>query len=212
MSPDGSTKPPPEEKLLRLIRGKGPRADDGADRVPPIARTPARAAVGSAFSVRAQGLQWPRLAIGGFGLVVAAEVVWLAVQLTRPLPTVRIPDLTNPPSVEPTAAPRPLDDLPSLASSASRPLFAMPIETTTTPSTTTPRMAPSGTAKLLASRLSLMGIVAGEPAQAIIEDAQTRKTFFVTTGQVVVEGAVLEQVLDNRVFLHLDGEKIELTL
>ena len=57
-----------------------------------------------------------------------------------------------------------------------------------------------------------MGIVAGEPAQAIIEDTQTNKTYFVTAGQAVVEGAVLDKVLDNRVILDLDGEKIELSL
>lgn len=57
-----------------------------------------------------------------------------------------------------------------------------------------------------------MGIVSGNPGQAIIEDSQTKKTHFVTVGQVVVEGAVVEQVLDHHVILDLDGEKIDLTL
>jgi len=60
--------------------------------------------------------------------------------------------------------------------------------------------------------LTLMGIVSGNPAQAIIEDAETKKTYFVTPGQMVVDGAVLERVLDNRVVLDLNGEKIDLTL
>ena len=57
-----------------------------------------------------------------------------------------------------------------------------------------------------------MGIVSGDPGEAVIEDAETKKTYFVTTGQAVVEGATLERVLDNRVILDLGGEKIELTL
>ena len=73
-------------------------------------------------------------------------------------------------------------------------------------------MAPSGSANLLSSRLTLMGIVSGEPAQAIIADSQTQKTYFVSVGQPVAEGAMLEQILDNRVILNYSGEKIELTL
>ena len=100
-----------------------------------------------------------------------------------------------------------MPDMPSLTASAARALFA-PSAFTADAS----HAPPSVSAKLLASRLTLMGIVSGNPAQAIIEDSQTQKTYFVTTGQAVVEGAVLEQVLDNRVVLDLGGEKIELTL
>ena len=67
-------------------------------------------------------------------------------------------------------------------------------------------------AKELAARLNLMGIVAGDQPQAIIEDSQTHKTYFVISGQAVSEGAVVEKVLENRVILSIDGETIELTL
>ncbi len=212
MSPDGSTKPPPEEKLLRLIRGKSVRPEGGADRSAASAKRFTRIGVGSALTVRTQGLPWSKVVMIGFGVVVAVEAIGLAVQLMRPPPEVRIPAMGSLPPVEPSSLKRPLDALPSLASSASRPLFAVPVEVSTAPSASHPRTSPSSAAKMLASRLSLMGIVAGEPAQAIIEDAQTRKSYFVATGQAVVEGAILEQVLDNRVILDLDGEKIELTL
>lgn len=215
MSPDGFTKPPPEEKLLRLIRGKGPRPDGGAERSPAPSRgMAARDTVGSALSVRAQGPDWPQLAVTGFGLLLIIEVMVLGVQLLRPLPALRVPEVIAPSSDEPPVAALPLEGLPSLAAGVSRPLFTAPVESSPSPGTPTagPRSGPSAAAKMLASRLSLMGIVAGDPAQAIIEDSQTRKTYFVTTGQAVVEGAVLEQVLDNRVILDLDGEKIELTL
>ena len=57
-----------------------------------------------------------------------------------------------------------------------------------------------------------MGIMAGNPGQAIIEDTQTKKSYFVSPGQPVVDGAMLDQVLDNRVILDFEGEKIELSL
>ena len=96
------------------------------------------------------------------------------------------------------------------ASSASRPLFAAPAGRAGTPGPS--RSAPSGSAQLLASRLTLTGVISGDPPQAIIEDSQTQKTYFVTVGQALAEGAVLDQVLDNRVILDFQGEKIELNL
>ena len=211
MSPDGSVKPPPEEKLLRLIRGKGakPAQDMTA---------PAQAAEGAAtvfmtavnWPSRARRLPWPIIAGGMLGAALALEVICLMVQAVWPLPNVVVPvaaTSASPLAPADTANTPAMPDMPSLTASAARALFA-PSAFTADAS----YASPSGSAKLLASRLTLMGIVSGNPAQAIIEDSQTQKTYFVTTGQAVVEGAVLEQVLDNRVVLDLGGEKIELTL
>ena len=206
MSPDGSIKPPPpEERLLRLIRGKGTKPADGSG-------SSQGAAGGSsldAATVRGGAAGWPKLAVGMLAALIGIEVLALIIQAIRPLPPVAMPALPAP-VLNPAAGgtPRPVD-LPSLASSASRPIFTPPTVSSTEPSM---RGSLSGSAKLLSSRLTLMGIVAGNPAQAIIEDSQTKKTYFVTTGQAVVDDAVLEQVLDNRVILDLRGEKIELTL
>ena len=57
-----------------------------------------------------------------------------------------------------------------------------------------------------------MGIVAGNPSQAILEDSKTGKTYFVSVGQSAVDGAVLEEVRDNRVVLSVGGERFELGL
>ena len=111
----------------------------------------------------------------------------------------------------PAAQTETLPPLPSLAESVSRPLFSPPADASGSASSG-PRQAPSGSAALLASRLTLLGIVAGTPGQAIIEDSQTKKTHFVSPGQAVVDGAVVDQVLDTRVILDFLGEKIELTL
>lgn len=212
MSPDGSAKPPPEEKLLRLIRGKGakPAAGSASQAVE------APAVVVTALNLRAHGrkVPWPAFVAAALGAALVIEVVCLIAQAVWPLPTIDVPVVATPPSETIASGPQQpapaLPEVASVAASASRPLFAS-VASTPNPSSTS-HAAPSGSAKLLASRLTLMGIVSGDPSQAIIQDAETQKTYFVSPGQAVAEGAVVEQIFDNRVVLDLGGEKIELTL
>jgi hypothetical protein len=151
------------------------------------------------------------LAITGLATVLAVEVIALIVQAVRPIPVVAVPMVALAPAPDlATTTKAPVPEIPSLAASASQPLFtAAPVANT---SGSLSRGAPSGTAQLLASRLTLLGIVPGDPPQAIIEDSQTKKTYFVTTGQQVVDGAVLADVHESHVVLDLQGERIELTL
>ncbi len=210
MSPDGSIKPPPEEKLLRLIRAKQARpASEAGTAAASAHAVPAPLALLTGVAERAVKGQipWPKLAAAGLAAALGIEVLWLLVQLLRPLPPVALPAVQDAAQTEERASAAP-EALPSLAGSVSRPLFAAS-GGSSAPAEYRP---PSAPAKGLASRLSLMGIVSGDPPQAIIEDSETKKTYFVTTGQPIVEGAVLEQVLDNRVVLSLDGERIELSL
>jgi len=208
-------KPPPEEKLLRLIRGKDPKP--AASTVSAAASHPMPTAVLRFGEVAAQGRtrRWPRIAAVTLSALIGLEAAYLLLQLMRPFPVIQVPVVPTVPTPPPITSeagtsPAPLPDMPSLAASAARPLFASPVHVmgSALPS----GAAPSAAVKTLAARLSLMGIVAGNPAQAIIEDAQTKKTYFVTVGQMVVDGAVLQSVLDHRVILELEGEKIELTL
>lgn len=211
MSPDGSTKPPPEEKLLRLIRGKGLRRDASPRPAPSGAGAAVPLVIIGGFRTRTSDLQWPKLAAAALGLVITVELLVLMLQLLRPLPSINTPSAVSSSSQQ---TPEPVQlpsQMPSLEANASRLLFTAPSDPASAVSSTS-KTAPSTLAKLLASRLTLMGIMAGNPSQAIIEDSQTKKTYFLTPGQPVVEGAMLEQVLDNRVILDLDGEKIELTL
>ena len=208
MSPDGFVKPPPEEKLLKLIRGKPSRPSaEAGSAVPAGVETTAMAPMAKR-PAGWRGLPWTRWAVAGLGAVLGLEAICLLLQVVWPFPATDIP---RPSAVAADAqaqeAPAP-EELPSLAASASRPLFS-PMSAGPSASGFSP---PSSSAKLLASRLTLMGIVAGSPAQAIIADSQTNKTYFVTAGQAVVEGAVVEQVLENHVVLDLAGEKIELVL
>lgn len=164
----------------------------------------------AAARVRLALPSWPHLAVWGLGGVLLIEAVWLIVQAVRPLPEIPVPVVASPSADEPATAAAVLDGLPALSATASQPLFTPPAATPSMPSASA--AIPSASVRQLAARLTLTGIIAGSPAQAIIEDAETKKTYFVTAGQAVVDGAVLEQVLDNRVILDRAGEKIELSL
>ena len=208
MSPDGFGKPPPEEKLLKLIRGRHPRpvSDTAARAVNPAlaASAPRALSVSAAF----RGLAWPMLAVWLLGGLLGVEVIVLAVQAVRPVRPVAVPGrliVAQPIAPAPPAPP----DLPMVSASVTRPLFAA---TAASEPAASPSAAMTAIAGRLTMRLTLMGIVAGDPPQAIIEDSESKKTFFVTAGQAVVEGAVVDQVLDNRVVLDVAGAKIELSL
>lgn len=62
-----------------------------------------------------------------------------------------------------------------------------------------------------AARFHLVGIIPGDPAQAIIEDAQTHGTIYATAGQAVGEVQV-EKVLSDRVVLTSADEHMDLML
>jgi len=153
------------------------------------------------------------MAVTCLAVVLTIEMVLLILQVVRPSPTVKIPVVPTQPATPNAPLLGASLDIPSLAESAGPALFTPSATGPASTSTgTTVRVAPSVGATTLASRLTLLGIVPGEPSQAIIEDSQTKKTYFVSPGQPIVEGAVLDQVLDNHVILDLQGEKIELTL
>ena len=204
MSPDGFTKPTPEERLLKLIRGKA---------LPPHAQPPSGSAgLASGLGARGRTRGWFRTALVLLGAVLGGEVVWLAIQLVRPLPEIAMPPAASAPPAAAAASAvpaEPVDAMPSVAASAARPMFAAPAGGAASGAS---RTAPSESANLLASRLTLMGIISSDPPQAIIEDAQAQKTYFVTVGQALVDGALLDRVLENRVILDYHGEKIELNL
>ena len=217
MSPDGPTNPPPEERLLGLIRKQTKpavpppaktSAPDAPDRESPAAAAKAASASSASLIIQRLALPWPTIAVWGIAAVLAGEVIGLVALAMQPIPQVII---AGPPPSDglPQNFSSP-DELPSLAQSASPELFQAQAGAST--SQPRPSGAPSASAKQLSTRLTLLGIVSGNPPQAIIEDSVTKKTYFVTAGQAVSEGAALQQVGDNRVVLDLNGEQIDLAL
>ena len=191
----------PEEKLLRLIRGKGAVAQAASAGAAPAA---APRALPIQFSI--SGWQWVTVLSVLLGLILLVEVVALILQFTRPVPSVEIRPAgsADAPSGE-TAAAQPI---PSLAAAVQRPVFVSQVASTGGAAEVRP---PSTDAKELASKLTLTGIITGDPPQAIIENTESKKTYFVSPGQTV-DGAVVDKVLENRVILNLQGEKVELGL
>ena len=61
----------------------------------------------------------------------------------------------------------------------------------------------------LAKDLSLVGIAWGRNPQAMIEDKQAKKTYFLKDGETINEFTI-ETILKNRVILTYKGEKIDL--
>ena len=209
MSPDGPPKPPPEERLLRLIRGREsrPQPSAAAQGAPaPAAAGPLAAAWPARVVESAQRARWTELAAALLIALLALEAAGILFWIVRPPPRVELP---APVAAGARSAPPPalFAGAPSLAASAPANMFlaVAPVQAAASG-------AQSVTTKQLAARLMLVGVVAGDPAQAIIEDTQTQRTYMVTPGQAVTEGAVLERVLDNRVVLDVGGEKIELAL
>lgn len=204
-----SKTPSPEEKLLRLIRGKhkppAPSAENALGAQSGAVRRPGRSRAG--WQAPAGWLTGLNVVLG---CLVGLEIVALIVTWTRPVPPVEVEIPTgHVPSGPPEEPPE--EPVPSLAAVVSRPVFQMAIQGPVPNAGKRPG-SPSEQAKTLAARLTLIGIVAGDPPQAILEDAQTKKTHFVSKGQGLIEGLSVEEIQENRVILDLDGEKIELSL
>ncbi len=212
MSPDGSAQAPlPEEKLLKLIRGK-PRHPAASSPLAAASRE-IRHVLRASDGETAWWFHWPQWVGGLLVAILAIEVLVMVVQIIRPLPHVELPAVTAtaPSAVDRTTAPS--VEMPSLSEQPAQSIFATTAaEPQWAAASSSSTVSPSAQANALAARLSLVGIVAGDPPQAIIEDSQTQKTFFVTKGQRVIEGAVLQEIRDSHVILQYQGEQIELTL
>ncbi len=122
---------PPEEKLLRLIRGKGAKPSAAAGGQPAAAAT--RPAIGGLVAAvtgawrRTLARPWSQLAVWVLGALVGLEALVLLGQAVWPLPEFEIPEPVALSDAELVPRTPPTELFPSLASSISRPLFITPI-------------------------------------------------------------------------------------
>jgi len=63
----------------------------------------------------------------------------------------------------------------------------------------------------VSKRFNLVGIIAGPEPQAIVEDTELSKTYYLNKGQTVA-GISIEDITDGRVVLSFNGKKIVLVL
>lgn len=59
--------------------------------------------------------------------------------------------------------------------------------------------------------INLLGVISGDSPQAIIEDKQALKTYYVTKGQLIGEFQV-ENIGDGKIILNYRGQKFELSI
>ena len=183
--------------------------------LPPSSRAASRAGGRrSSWRLLTRPVTWINLALVG---VVLGELAAGMRVMARPLPP---PDVVAPlsgpaeaiaesASVEPVAVP----ETTSLASLASRPLFHAEDDqsrSATPAAAQTPTL--SDQTKGWAMRLCVLGVMAGSVPQAVLEDAQTKKTYVVTIGQRILDGLLVKDIRAGRVILDLQGETIELSL
>lgn len=71
--------------------------------------------------------------------------------------------------------------------------------------------AASGVDADLTRNINLVGIISGEPAQAIIEDARTKKSYYLTKGQFIGDLKV-EDIQEGKIILNYNGQSYELYL
>lgn len=193
----------PEERLLRLIRGK------------PTAPRPSSAAAPPAGLPKPQPLQatHPSLRLlPVFNAVLAcllvlcwAGIVWrLRQPVTLPAATAVAQALSLPPA---PPAPPALDT----ALLQQRQLFQPPLAGSELPAAA-PSPGAQTQAQTAMTSLTLMGIVDGAPPTAIIADSTTQKSYFVKEGETFGAGFQVEHIRDGAVTLRYQGVSVELHL
>lgn len=188
----------PEEKLLRLIR-KEKKADREPERKDSLAKMSSKA------GVKFSSLNPKKIILTAF----IASSLYLIISLIYPLLVVKkniLPEVKPEAVVEPKAetieGPKPYDFY--LKGIKEREIFgSSQIAVVTKPASTINTD--------LVKDISLVGIVAGETPQAIIEDKKTQKTYYLTKGQFIGEMQV-EDIQEGKIILNYKGERFELYL
>ncbi len=218
----------PEERLLRLIRGK--KKDDGK---PAPGKAEGAAEIPPATGIQNMRYTPPagKSVSGGWGyfeffnlallIMLFAVIIFYIFDLSGS----RLPaagGLDKPDSVK--RRPRPPVSVPQDAKTeeeivpfstyaeaiGKRELFKPPksevVKIKADPSTQKTEPASD---KL--KNLSLIGIMGGERPQAIVEDKKDKKTYFLNKGQAISDMKV-DDILSDRIILDFEGEKFELVL
>ncbi|MBM3250215.1 MAG: hypothetical protein FJZ09_05140 [Candidatus Omnitrophica bacterium] len=197
----------PEEKLLRLIRGqKKPAATVSAsgstakvDKGQPTGFVPP-------FSLKKfPNVSGPKklipLALGASCIYLALSLIWPFFGLKRPLLPKITPKKITDEKISIKEEIRPFEYY--LEVTGGRQLFTSPAQEA---------QAPIGQAAAdLIKDISLVGIIAGDNPQAIIEDKKAQKTYYVTKGQSFGEFQV-EDIKEGKIILNYRGTRFELYL
>lgn len=186
----------PEEKLLKLIKGKPFKPE----RMPQV---PAHSAA----------LKWPRvfISLNGVKITLAGffifSCIYLGFSLVYPffgLRMITLPKADAYPGREMVQA-APKENKPFeyyLEAARGKQIFGGA-------ASREPGAAPERGSSELVKDFNLMGVISGDNPQAVIEDKKVQKNFTVTTGQFVGDFQV-EDIKEGKVMLNYQGQKFEL--
>lgn len=187
----------PEERLLRLIRGN--KKDEAKTKAPAVA------AVNTSFQGQSAVFYLRKLLLSVF--VIAC--IYLAAAFIYPWVApkeIKLPEVTQEAVLEPEkglkAEIKPVETY--LAGIKSRQIFS----SVSAPESGRPAENKNLNADLI-RELNLIGIIAGDNPQAVIEDKMTQKTYYLNKGQSFGEFQV-EDITDGKVILNSQGKKFEL--
>ncbi len=192
----------PEEKLLRLIRGK--KKEEPV--MPPVAAAPLpvkQATEKSLLSMRrifsAQKIIWA---------IFILSLAYLLISLAYPLfglKNIKLPEVAKTGVIqvktEEPAEKKPYDFY--LEGTKNRRIFG--VSGSQLAETGVPTLAAADMVK----DLSLIGIISGSTPQAVIEDKKNQKTYYLTKGQFIGESQV-EDIQEGKIILNHNGQRYEL--
>lgn len=206
----------PEEKLLRLIRGqKKPRtlypldkAGSVERRITPAASSPKPSIKNASFLLdrylTAATARKVIIALLAFSLIyLAASFAWPLVGLKKiVLPQASL-NQAGALKFTPKEEPKPYEFY--LDSIKQRQIFGGSVlQQARVP-------APVATKADLIKEMSLVGIIAGDNPQAIIQDKTTEKTYYVIKGQFIGD-IQIEDILEGKIIVNDKGKRYELYL
>ena len=194
----------PEEKLLRLIRGekKNPAAGSPASDAAKAAKRPA-------FEFKLPDFIFHLDARRVILIILVLSCIYLVFAFIYPfvfLRTVELPEVAKDSKAGLEAMPKteqkPLEEY--LQGFGDKQVFGS--------SGSVGVIGPaSGLSAELIKDINLVGIIAGENPQAIIEDKKGQKTYYLNKGQFIGEFQV-EDIQEGKIILNFNGQRFELHL
>jgi len=195
----------PEEKLLRLIRGE----KKGPSPAPASAQSNTAPGKRAAFKIEAPSFLKHPDARKIIFILLAISCLYLIFSFIYPLVALRKVKLPEAPKEKnavleavPGVEQKPLEEY--LKEISGKQIFSnLPSAGVAGPV--------SGVAVDLVKDINLVGIIAGDNPQAIIEDRKTQKTYYLDKGQFIGEFQ-LEDIQEGKIILNYNGQKFELHL
>lgn len=208
---------PPEEKLLKLIRGeKRARPAPSPEQEPAVERKIATGKIDFAAPLKNQSLSLANISLGhsvirkAIIVIISASFIYLIASYIYPLVSpkkVSFPDIsgkTESLKFTPKEELKPYDFY--LEAVRGRSIFGV----VSSPGQGQGIAQAAANADLV-KQINLVGIISGGNPQAIVEDKTTQKTYYVIKGQTVGEIQV-EDIQADKIIISYKGQRFELYL